>query len=1038
MTAPADALHAYYGPALCARPVETRNHNLPSIPLSPESMDDLSSPSHITATLCNSDAYSSPHDSTYRVPQSLPTPTSRQTPQTLAQTKPPMRLFGTGRRVAHVQGRVSPPAKLPLASADDAPRYQPWRPRVHLVTALDVFEAQCEGDDDMDEDNDNHDGYAYTGRPTPLWTSPASMDTDLDADDESSGSASSSASSRTGSAMSSTSSSIVSLSPEFSRVGALRDDADEEAFSSAASSISLSISSPPRERGERGGNGNGAEDGGRKEEEEEDGMHLIYHNRGDAFRERPHARPRVRFLEQHDAYNDLDDDDDELSPLSPLSALPIVHGGSYGYAEHDYSEEHSAYTHPHTSEAKPALPLHQRRIYPREQDDGESLSPLAPLSALQLEEATAFSSFLRAAPLPSRGNICSSPSSSESASDRTPRATPPPREVRGTAVEPWSVTLPSCPIFPISSPASEEAGSSSGSDTTPRGVESADSEPWPGSVFPPLASRNPDIATATASTAPVGFDSPRLPRLELPFDDDDDDDGLESMGTREDGTRTLFGDTWDMLISDEPTLPTRTMVKQVLPPNSWVVPQLHERLALPAPAATCLKKGLAPPEAWDAASQTDTCVPWSTDVVLRDREWTLFSPEESDIPPVTPSRRRSMDLPALAEDVFGLCTGVNATSLDEGRQYIDRGIYTSERDTAEPVHANEHGETMHSPHYRSLPGADTDDEFLPRDLAPKNYVPDPTAVVRSAPSTGLGLWDVKGHSGLGLALRASGSGNLRRRDQDGSFVVDPRVLAALPPDAEAKRVYALRQRHRAGSLGGGVSSTPEVFLAGDVAGLCAGATGGGVGEVWDRERERERDKARELEDLLRLKLGLDEHGIPVEPTTQTPPSPPLLRAQPQYQRTAHHGKPTIASMDQLVASMVFARQADAARKKPARARTWSPPALATNDSPRNQPSLLSPSSSLISFSALSASGTGAGMLNGDGPLAPLPPQTTKTAKTPRSPLRQMLLPDDIEEGGSCAQEDAEQEGDGWRSLATLVESPGALSPLCLQSGMELA
>ncbi|KAF8163978.1 hypothetical protein BJ912DRAFT_1005250 [Pholiota molesta] len=118
----------------------------------------------------------------------------------------------------------------------------------------------------------------------------------------------------------------------------------------------------------------------------------------------------------------------------------------------------------------------------------------------------------------------------------------------------------------------------------------------------------------------------------------------------------------------------------------------------------------------------------------------------------------------------------------------------------------------------------------------------------------------------------------------------------------------------------------------------------------------------------------------LSPMSTPNPSPASTRTSHQF-RCNHSSarKPAISSMDQLVANMVFHRQQEPLRKKPARARTWSPPAAGV---PKAHP-------------------------------------------TPKSPLRQMLLPDEGDD-----EEMEEDEGLSPR-LAQLVESPLPLSPLCL-------
>ncbi|CAA7261020.1 unnamed protein product [Cyclocybe aegerita] len=130
-------------------------------------------------------------------------------------------------------------------------------------------------------------------------------------------------------------------------------------------------------------------------------------------------------------------------------------------------------------------------------------------------------------------------------------------------------------------------------------------------------------------------------------------------------------------------------------------------------------------------------------------------------------------------------------------------------------------------------------------------------------------------------------------------------------------------------------------------------------------------------------------------TNPTPTSPPPKRSS----------KPMITSMAQLVASMVFHRQqqADSARRAcrtPSRSRTWAAPSLSSSP-----PSSSSPCGS----SASTSSGQ---------------QEKNVGAKTPRSPLRQMILPDEL------AGNDEEESEDGLEGLDELELSPLSLGLLC--------
>ncbi|KAJ3502766.1 hypothetical protein NLJ89_g8735 [Agrocybe chaxingu] len=134
-------------------------------------------------------------------------------------------------------------------------------------------------------------------------------------------------------------------------------------------------------------------------------------------------------------------------------------------------------------------------------------------------------------------------------------------------------------------------------------------------------------------------------------------------------------------------------------------------------------------------------------------------------------------------------------------------------------------------------------------------------------------------------------------------------------------------------------------------------------------------------------------------TNPTPTSPPPKRSS----------KPRITSMAQLVASMVFHRQqqADTARRAcrtPSRSRTWVAPSL---------------SSSSLSSSSLCGSSTSSSTSASSGGQ-----EKNVGSKTPRSPLRQMILPDEL------AGSDEEEKEDGLECLDELELSPLSLGLLC--------
>jgi hypothetical protein len=293
---------------------------------------------------------------------------------------------------------------------------------------------------------------------------------------------------------------------------------------------------------------------------------------------------------------------------------------------------------------------------------------------------------------------------------------------------------------------------------------------------------------------------------------------------------------------------------------------------------------------------------------------------------------------------------------------------------------------------RSFPGAETDDELIPAELASKNYIPDPSFVVHTTPPinhAGLLLWDPPSAA----KIRDANDLPPTRSPPPEEFTLDLNAFAELEGQEiwlEMRRLNELREK-----------------------------TGNTQG--WERERFRE------LSALLRLKtekLGNttdnesahraddemveDEPAVPPEqeqhltsteeapcistsqlPNASTPsviskesneatspPPPPLVKSAP---------KPKITTMAQLVANMVFQRQQDALRRPPTRARTWS------------------------------GSSYGNAMQT-----------TSKTHPAPRSPLRQVSLPCDL---NSTYLEDEDDGDEETAELSELFESPLPLSPL---------
>jgi len=325
----------------------------------------------------------------------------------------------------------------------------------------------------------------------------------------------------------------------------------------------------------------------------------------------------------------------------------------------------------------------------------------------------------------------------------------------------------------------------------------------------------------------------------------------------------------------------------------------------------------------------------------------------------------------------------------------------------------------------SLPGAETDDDLIPAELGSKTYIPDPSITIPTTPpSRSLLIWDPTTRSGLPAGLPSfDGTGRTTHRfDADAlpirrphspeeDFDVDPALLAKLVENdaekgVEVRKLCELKQRTTIAA--------------------CKGREGTQVDE-------RVREKWREVTALLRLKLASDkevattigvindERGLAAsggaEDDGSLPISAPLLGAptlsslitrsesspsvptdssstpstldcqfatpstSPQIRRRTP--KPKITSMAQLVANMVFHRQQDALRRSPIRSRTWSPVSSMTNNSALGKTRSWSQTS-------------------------------------PTSPLRQMILPEDIDTNS-----------DSGNFETGNCDSPLQLSPLCL-------
>jgi len=306
----------------------------------------------------------------------------------------------------------------------------------------------------------------------------------------------------------------------------------------------------------------------------------------------------------------------------------------------------------------------------------------------------------------------------------------------------------------------------------------------------------------------------------------------------------------------------------------------------------------------------------------------------------------------------------------------------SRRTSRELPEDDEHAsESQRFVRLRSLPGAETDDDLIPTELASKNYIPDPSIVVPTDPPPdidGLLLWDLPSRAKIDLLPARSPSPE--------DFTVDPSIFAELAGrevGVEMQRIHELRERT-------------------------------GKTQSWEKERFRE------LSALLRLKIQTlgnaphhespalemevesDDGVAPPEheqesmsisteaaPCTASPadplvPSPIVKDALDATAVVKSLPKPKITNMDQLVATMVFHRQQDALRRSAPRARTWSGPSYGNS-------------------------------MQG----------TSKTHHpTPRSPLRQVSLPSDLESV-------VDDEGDFSSSPMELCESPLPLSPLVL-------
>ena len=395
----------------------------------------------------------------------------------------------------------------------------------------------------------------------------------------------------------------------------------------------------------------------------------------------------------------------------------------------------------------------------------------------------------------------------------------------------------------------------------------------------------------------------------------------------------------------------------------------------------------------------------------------------SSVIPGSP-RYRAVDLPALDNESDSKANHLGLGLHSTGPSYPYEDFHSAGE--VPPPSGISHRTT-----WLSLPGADTDDDLIPAELGSKTYIPDPSITIPTTPpSRSLLIWDPTTRSGLpaGLPL-LDGTGHTTRRldvdalpiarplSPDEDFDVDPALLAKLAEQdaekvVEVQKLCELKQRTN----------------------IAAVAYKGREGAQLDAERVRER--WREVTALLRLKLASDEEkskttGYNYDAREEivsggaagdgeSPSSAPLLTISPLISSllispsptstsfsesptglTSQAGfnsnttspqiirrrtsKPKITSMAQLVANMVFHRQQDL-RRSPTRGRTWPPLASTTQSAATSK-------------------------------------TRSWTQTSPTSPLRQMILPEDLDvtlgsEGDAiCGSKDC--------------DSPLQLSPLCL-------
>lgn len=399
---------------------------------------------------------------------------------------------------------------------------------------------------------------------------------------------------------------------------------------------------------------------------------------------------------------------------------------------------------------------------------------------------------------------------------------------------------------------------------------------------------------------------------------------------------------------------------------------------------------------------------------------------------------RAMDLPPLEDEgdanpTFGL--GLHAMEPSSSSALLPSFTFGRHQPHVSPLLPDVSQRTT----WLSFPGEDTDDDLIPSELASKTYIPDPAiAIPTTPPSRNLLIWDPTTTSGLPAGLPSFDGTGRTSHYSDGNdlpffrspspgddFDVDPDLLAELAKkDAEkgeeVQKLCDLRER---------------ATIAAAVAARSCNRDKEGA----QREVEKVKEKMREVTALLRLKLKVEEkaknmdeiskstavdgdsrsqqtpsviantsasssnstHKLPTTskrvslPTlksvtdilSEDPSSSSAVSAPPTLTSTSspsphrRSSKPKITSMDQLVASMVFHRQQEALRRSPNRSRTWSPSMVpSTTSASKNK---------------------------------------TWVQTSPTSPLRQVILPEDLDESEENIGKDCKEKNDNPLQLSPL-------------------